>query len=127
MTTQDRLLAALDRATASAHPLRHWQFRQILPAVLAEALTMLPFAAVSIRETEGRRETHSALRRFCTLAAQSEFPACVDLAAAFRAPATTRRIEALLCGIDLAGTSLRIELCPDGACHVLAFPEWPVG
>lgn len=112
MTTQDHLLAALDGAAAGPYPFRHWQFRQLLPADLAEALTRLPVAPPIIGDTAGRRETHNALRRFCTASAQAEFPACAELATAFQAPVTTRRIEAL-CGIDLSGSSLRIELCQD--------------
>ena len=112
MTTQDHLRAALDRAAAGTYPFRHWQLRQVLPQTLAEALAELPFAPAAIGDTAGRRETHNALRRFCDPAAQAEFPACADLADAFQAASTICRIEAL-CGIDLAGSYLRIELCLD--------------
>jgi hypothetical protein len=114
MTTQTHLLAALDRAETSSQPFRHWQFRQILPPELAEALTILPLPPAPIGDTAGRRETHNALRRFCSPAAQAEFPACADLATAFQGPETIRRIETL-CGTDLAGAYLRIELCRDMA------------
>ena len=112
MTMQDHLLAALNQATTGTNPFRHWQMRQILSPALAEALTLFSFPRVSIGETEGRRETHNALRRFCTPASVDAFPPCADLAALFQAPETVRRIEAL-CGIDLAGSFLRIEMCRD--------------
>jgi hypothetical protein len=112
MSTQDHLIVALDRAEMGTYPFRHWLFRQILPSITAEALTLFPFRGDPIGDTAGRRETHNAMRRFCTPESGEAFPPCADLAAVFQAPKTIRAIEAL-CGVDLTGSLLRIELCRD--------------
>lgn len=100
--------------TAQRHdaPYRHWLLDDVLPPFLADALATLPFAAPIIADTEGRRETNNASRRFITAAERDEYPACAVLAELLQDRPTMKLIEAV-CGRSLEGTYLRIEYCLD--------------
>lgn len=93
-------------------PFRHWLLDDALPPLLANALVALPFAPPVVGNTEGRRETNNATRRFVTPVERREFPACAALAEMLQDAATTELI-ASKCGRSLAGTYLRIEYCQD--------------
>ncbi|MDE2582211.1 MAG: 2OG-Fe(II) oxygenase [Rhodospirillales bacterium] len=105
---------ALLTARRGAAPFRHWAVREALPPTLWPLLLALPFTPPRIRDTNGRRETHNASRLFVTESARAGLPACAALAEAFQDEATVGLIEDM-CGVDLAGTSLRIECCLDTA------------
>jgi hypothetical protein len=93
-------------------PFRHWLLDDALPPFLADALAALPFVPPQIADTEGRRETNNATRRFITPAERDAFPACAALADLLQDSATTGLITSA-CGRSLAGLYLRIEYCQD--------------
>ncbi len=103
---------ALRRAWRKEAPFRHWLLDDTLPASLCGALRALPVEAPEIGETEGKRATHNGSRLFLSAAAQARFPACRAVAAIYQHPKTIAAIRAL-CGVDLAGSHLRVELCLD--------------
>jgi hypothetical protein len=93
-------------------PFRHWLLDDVLPPFLADALVALPFDPPVIGDTEGRRETNNAARRFITPAERRDLPACAALAELLQDGATTKLIESV-CGRPLARSYLRIEYCQD--------------
>jgi len=103
---------ALRRSAREDMPFRHWLLRQVLPSSLCPAVAALPFPPPSIADTQGRRETHNASRIFASAANCRRYAACEALADAFQDEATTGLI-ADICGVDLAGSHLRIECCLD--------------
>lgn len=109
------ITAAFSRAMAGARradePFRHWLLADTLPPDAVPALVALPLPAPS-PETRGKRETHNAARSYCSVENRFRFPVVDALARAFQGPEIVGAIEHA-CGIELGGTSLRIEYCQD--------------
>ncbi|WP_252181333.1 2OG-Fe(II) oxygenase [Azospirillum sp. B4] len=103
---------SLEAGERDDHPYRHWYLGDVFPPVVAEALSSLPFAAPEIDDTLGRRETHNSTRTFLAAENQAMYPVCGAVAAAFQAPETVATITRQF-GVDLSGSSLRIEYCLD--------------
>jgi hypothetical protein len=112
LMTEHFLVAAAGTALRYDQPFRHWRLRDLLPTWLSHAMAHLPVPTPATLATEGRRETNNATRRFLDAAMQAEFGECATLAGAFQSPNVVRRWEQL-CGVSLAGASLRIEYCQD--------------
>lgn len=93
-------------------PFRHWLLDDAFPRFLADALATLPVVPPVIDDSEGRRETNNATRRFVTPAERDAFPACAALAELLQGGATTGLLGSV-CGRSLADTYLRIEYCQD--------------
>ncbi|MEC4593879.1 MULTISPECIES: 2OG-Fe(II) oxygenase [Nitrospirillum] len=110
--TGQHVRACLDAADRDDHPYRHWYLNSVFPAAVAEALATLPFAAPEIDDTQGRRETHNSTRTFLSTDNQLLYPVCGAVAAAFQAPETVSTLARQF-GVDLGGSSLRIEYCLD--------------
>ncbi len=106
------LRRALRGARRMDQPFRYWLPQQVLPLSLCHEIDALPFPPPAIEDTRGRRETHNASRIFVSVENRRRHPACDALADAFQDDATTGLIEDL-CGVDLAGSFLRIECCLD--------------
>jgi hypothetical protein len=106
------VVRALDRAARQDAPFRHWLLADALPEATAHALADLPFAPPEIGDTEGRRETHNATRRFFSVENRGAHPVCEAVAAAFQSAAMTNRLSAET-GAKLSGSYLRIEYCQD--------------
>ena len=104
-----RRLAASDARTS---PHAHWLLNDALPRDTAAAIRDLPLAVPEIADTEGKRETHNALRAFFSTENQSRFAVCRDVAETLQAPDTIAALECLT-GVQLAGSYLRIEHCQD--------------
>ncbi len=102
----------LDRSAESGQPFRHWLLSRMLPDADCTALAALPIGPRIAGDTLGRRETNNTLRVFLDRALQADQPVCAALAEAMQSHTVVRRLESL-CGIDLAGTFLRIEYCLD--------------
>jgi hypothetical protein len=109
---QQSFLAALDRSGRLTAPYRHWLMTDILPAAQAEELHALPVDPPSGLTFSGRRETNNNTRYYFNAESQARFPAARALADAFQAPETVAAIEKE-CGVNLAGTNLRLEYCLD--------------
>lgn len=106
------VVASIEAAARADRPYTHWLPEDVLPRDLAEAVAALPFDPPRIADTLGRRETHNQSRTYFNPEARARFPVCETVAAAFQHPATVAGIGGT-CGVDLAGTSLRIEYCLD--------------
>ena len=104
-----RTIAAARRAEI---PFRHWLLGDVLPGPVCDAVRILPFEAPALGDIAGRRETRNGSRLFCGRDAQARYGVCAALAHAYQDPRTVRAFEGL-CGIDLAGSFLRIEFCLD--------------
>jgi len=109
---QQSFLKALGGSNRVTKPYRHWLMTDMLPLEQAEELHSLSVPAVKGLTYSGRRETNNASRYYFNTEAQAKFPAAKALAEAFQDPKTVAAIEAE-CGIDLTGTSLRLEYCLD--------------
>jgi hypothetical protein len=88
----DHFARSLERAVRSSDPFEHWLIEDTLPPATCKALVALPS------------------RLFFSAANRARFAAADDVASAFQCRATVREIEEL-CGVNLRGTSLRIESC----------------
>ncbi len=110
--TAQHLREAIVAAERHDEPFRHWLLRDVLSPDLTDTLVALPFDAAGIGDTEGKRETHNALRRFITPQERERFPTCAMLAGALQDRETAALIETV-CGRSLSGTYLRIEYCLD--------------
>lgn len=106
------LLAALDRAEAPVEPFRHYRLRRVLPEVVAREVLALPFAPPAIGDTQGRRETHNATRRFYAGRVLEEFPICAAIAAAMQSEGVAAALAART-GTELVGSYVRVEDCQD--------------
>jgi hypothetical protein len=103
---------AIRTARRNDTPYPHWLLRDVLPAELCRAVVALPFEAPAIDDTLGRRETHNSSRIFASEANRARNAACEALAESFQDEATIALLEDV-CGRELAGNYLRIELCLD--------------
>ena len=112
MACTTHLMDAIARAARGEHPYRHWLLREVLPEAACAGLVALPLRVPEIGDTRGRRETHNGSRIFINPESRSRFPVCGVLADALQAPETIQLIERQ-CGVDLGGSSLRIEYCLD--------------
>lgn len=112
VAVQDSFIACLRKSRLNDTPYRHWLLEDALPAASAEAIAALPWEAPDRVDTYGKRETNNASRSYFSVGHRAEHPVCEEVAQAFQSRAVTSAI-AQTCGIDLAGTSLRIEYCQD--------------
>ncbi len=112
MSCATHLADSLARATQGETPYRHWLLTDVLPADTCEGLSHLPLIPAVIADTQGRRETHNDSRIFLNPESRARFPVCAELAEALQSPAITRLIERR-CGVNLGGSSLRVEYCLD--------------
>jgi hypothetical protein len=103
-----RALAGACRAEA---PFRHWLLTDALPPGVAPALAELHLPPPPA-DTQGKRETHNAKRSYCNVENRHRFPVVDALARAFQGRTIVDAVEQV-CGLDLGGTSLRIEYCQD--------------
>jgi hypothetical protein len=106
------VVARLRAATRIDEPYTHWLPEEMLPPDLAEATAALPLEPPSIADTLGRRETNNQSRTYFNADIRTRFAVCDTVAAAFQDPETVAGIGRT-CGVDLTGTSLRIEYCLD--------------
>jgi hypothetical protein len=107
-----QLLHSLAAARVEAAPYRHWLLADILPADVLAGIDFIPAAPPAIEDTQGRRETHNASRRFFAPPEQAQYPACRSLAQALQSPDVTNMVEQT-CDVRLTGSYLRIEHCLD--------------
>jgi hypothetical protein len=104
--------SALAHSQREDAPYPHWFLSDILPQADCDALDAIEITPPVIEDTMGRRETHNSTRLFFGTEMQARYPVCHDLAAALQSPEVVAKLQAL-CGVDLKGSSLRIEYCLD--------------
>jgi len=105
-------LGALSHARGCAQPFPHWLLDAVLPPDTCAAIRGLPIEPPRIADTDGKRDSHNASRRFLAADLIARVPACRDLALALASPRATAAIDAR-CGSRLRGSALRIEYCQD--------------
>ncbi|MGO9135884.1 MAG: 2OG-Fe(II) oxygenase [Methylovirgula sp.] len=120
--------AAFCRSLAhAAHydaPYAHFYAQELLPAPVVEALAELPLTAPEAATRSGKRED-CAERIYFAGDALARFPAMQILAQALQSAPVASAISAL-CGIDLAGSHLRLEYAIDTEGFWLA-PHTDIG
>ncbi|MBB3263262.1 hypothetical protein FHW79_000858 [Azospirillum sp. OGB3] len=109
---QDAFIRCLDDAPTKDDPYRHWLLSRALPEETADGIAALPWAPPPVGDTMGKRDTNNATRSYFCARSRAEHPVCDAVATAFQRRAVTEAIGRI-CGVDLAGTSLRIEYCQD--------------
>jgi hypothetical protein len=116
MASRDGVAQDVARAVAGAvrkdAPFRHWLLSNILPPGMCAALTALPIPPPFVADTLGKRETNNATRSYANAENRARFPVCEDLAQALQDGPALGAIEQT-CGVNLSGTSLRVEYCQD--------------
>lgn len=108
----DTFIRSLDAGQVWQHPYRHWTITDALPAGVAAGVGALPLTAPATVDNQGQRATLNDSRCFFAPDTQDIHPVCRDMASAFQDPRLIAHINRM-CGIDLTGTSLRIEYCLD--------------
>ena len=112
MTLSAHFAEALTRAAVETSPYRHWLLDGALPEDICAELAGLPIAPTIFGDTAGRRETNNGLRVHATPATFAAYPVLKDVAGMLQEGPAVDAIESV-CGISLAGTSLRVEYCRD--------------
>jgi hypothetical protein len=103
---------AFAQAERREQPFRHWLLQDVLPPGVCEEVTGLPIAPPRIADTRGKRETNNHSRFHFGASARASHACCAALAEALQRGPAVEAIERT-CGLDLTGTSLRIEYCQD--------------
>ncbi|MDQ2101996.1 2OG-Fe(II) oxygenase [Azospirillum isscasi] len=111
-TVQNAFIRCLDDALIKDEPYRHWLLSRALPEEAAEGIAGLPWAPPPVGDTQGKRDTNNATRSYFSVRSRAEHAVCDAVAGAFQGRAVTQAIRRA-CGVDLSGSSLRIEYCQD--------------
>ncbi|PYD63389.1 hypothetical protein CFR72_07320 [Gluconacetobacter entanii] len=107
------VISALRTARCTDDPFPHWNMDNVLPpSVTHSLLAWDPGATFHAGESGGRRDVRNGHRILVTPAGRARDPELDHLAHLFDAPAARQHFERT-CGIDIAGTFLRLELCLD--------------
>jgi hypothetical protein len=107
-----RLVESLTAARFERRPFAHWQFTDIFADELVAELVALPFASAIVPYVEGTRESNNDMRRYFDAPSCARFDACRMVADTLMDGDAVAVIEKT-CGIDLAGSYLRIEYAQD--------------
>ncbi|EFG85771.1 2OG-Fe(II) oxygenase [Novacetimonas hansenii] len=111
--TNTSVITALLTAPCRSDPFPHWNMENVLPpSVTHSLLGWNPGTRFHAGESGGQRAMRNGHRIFVTPARRAHDTALDHLAHLFDAPAARQHFERI-CGIDLAGTFLRLELCLD--------------
>ena len=108
----DHFIGAVTQSERADQPFRHWRLRDVFPETLCTAILVLPIAPPLLGHTDGTRASYNSQRTFITPALREAFPVCAALAEALRRPEVARTMAAT-CGIDVAGSYLRMEYMQD--------------
>jgi len=105
-------LASLDNSDRRDLPYRHWLLENMLPDDTCAEIDALPVEPPAIEDTFGKRETNNGSRLFFNAEQIGAHRVCADVAHGFQSSGVVRRLSEE-CGVDLEGSSLRIEYCLD--------------
>ena len=108
----DHFIGAVTQSERADQPFRHWRLRDVFPETLCTAILVLPIAPPLLGHTDGTRASYNSQRTFITPALREAFPVCAALAEALQRPEVARTMAAT-CGIDVAGSYLRMEYMQD--------------
>ncbi|HQT46502.1 MAG: hypothetical protein B7X08_07265 [Acidocella sp. 20-63-7] len=107
-----QFLTSLATSRRADAPYAHWLLNNILPEADCDAIDAINVTPPTIKDTQGRRETHNSTRLFFDSDMQARYPVCRDLASALQSAQTVAKLQNL-CNVGLKGSSLRIEYCLD--------------
>ena len=99
-------------ARRGEEPYLHWTLGDVFPEALCTGILTLPIAPPVLGETDGTRGSYNDKRAFITPDLRAKFPTCAALADALQRP-DVARLMAETCGIDVAGSYLRMEYIQD--------------
>ncbi|PIW26707.1 MAG: hypothetical protein COW30_13655 [Rhodospirillales bacterium CG15_BIG_FIL_POST_REV_8_21_14_020_66_15] len=108
----DTVQASVDGCTPLADPFDHWILDEVFTEDVVDAIQALPFDAPRAEYSQGARAANNDSRSYFDPGRRAEFAVCRDVAEAFQDSATVAKFEAM-CGIDLAGSFLRLEFAQD--------------
>ncbi len=111
-SVQTTFLTSVTHSQRATVPFRHWLLGGLFPASDAEAVYNLDVPVPTDLAFVGKREANNAKRVYFNPPNQAKFPVVKAVAEAFQDSATIAVFKAE-CGVDLTGTSLRIEYCQD--------------
>ncbi len=103
---------AVREAKRGETPYRHWTLSDVFPLDLCTGILTLPIAPPVLGRTDGTRNTYNDQRCFITPSLRDKFPTCRVLADALQRP-DVARLMAETCGIEAAGSYLRMEYIQD--------------
>jgi hypothetical protein len=104
--------SAVRAAKRGEAPYRHWTLGEVLPVDICTGILTLPIAPPMLGRTDGTRNTYNDQRCFITPLLRKKFPTCEVLAEALQRPEVAR-LMAETCGIEVAGSYLRMEYIQD--------------
>lgn len=108
----EHFVQALAASQRLETPYLRWTLSDVFPEALCTAILVLPIVPPMLGNTDGTRNSYNQRRTFITPELRRQFPVCEKLAQALQSPAVARQFERT-CGIDAAGTFLRMEYMQD--------------
>ena len=111
-SNQATFIGCLHATNTDSAPYDHWILENPLDDEVIEALLDLPFEVPKVDCSDGRREAYNSTRRFFDPAVLDEFEVCKMVAETMQSQETVSVIQDT-CGVDLKGSSLRIEYVMD--------------
>lgn len=105
-------IGAVRQARRVEQPFLRWLLSDVFPEALCTGILTLPIAPPVLGKTDGTRGTYNRQRTFITPLLRSKFPTCAVFADALQRP-DVARLMAETCGIDVAGSYLRMEYIQD--------------
>lgn len=108
----DCFFRALETASVSETPYRHWYLSDLFPDDVVAAITALEFPTANLNGISGSREVHNDTRHYFDQANIGKYETVAAIADAFQAPSMAARIEKFF-GAKIDGTFLRLEYAQD--------------
>ncbi|TCS60861.1 2OG-Fe(II) oxygenase [Varunaivibrio sulfuroxidans] len=103
---------SLRKSTRKTTPYPHWLLGDVLDDAVLRGFEDLPDDPSEMDYTQGRRATNNDKRGYFDGERQRNFPSCAVLCDTLQSPEVVRAIEET-CGVELAGTYLRVEYTQD--------------
>jgi hypothetical protein len=105
-------LSSVRAARREGSPYRHWKLSGMFPEDLCTGILTLPIVPPQLGRTDGTRGSYNDQRTFITPMLREQYPTCAVLADALQRPEVAQ-LMAETCGIDVAGSHLRMEYIQD--------------
>ena len=110
--TTAKTIVAVEHAELSNDPFPHWLLNEIIPPAVYNQIVSLPIAPADIDSAAGKRSSYNDSRVFINPELRKQHSVMDTVARTFQDPKVVSAIEKKL-GINLEGSSLRIEYCQD--------------
>ena len=103
---------SLAEARCESTPYRHWLLGGVLTEQAIDQVLDLPLTVDHMDYAVGERAVNNDKRLYFDTERRAQFPVCDDIARALQSPEVIAAVERT-CGVNLDGTSLRIEFAQD--------------